>query len=60
MENMGWIGQAIVNGEITEAYDQVESVLNRISVNTRPELHEALTTAKDALFKARVLTEGSR
>jgi len=60
MENMGWIGMAIVNGEITEAYDQVESILNRISVNTRPELHEKLTTAKDALFAARVLTEGSR
>lgn len=49
----------IVHAEITETYDEVESLLGRISVQAQPDLVKALTTAKDALFEARTLTDGS-
>lgn len=49
----------ILHDEITETYDEVESLLNRISVQAQPDLVKALTTAKDALFEARTLTDGS-
>lgn len=49
----------IIHAEVTETYDSVESLLNRISVQSEPELVKQLTTAKDAMFQARLLTDGS-
>lgn len=49
----------ILYAEITDAYDVVEATLNRISVQQDPELVKQLQTAKDALFAARTMTDGS-
>lgn len=53
------LGMTIVNQEITEAYDLVESILNRISVERHAALHAQLSSAKNHLFAARTLSDGS-
>ena len=47
----------IVAQEITEAYDLVESICNRISVARNEELTAKMNEAKDTLFAARVLAD---
>ena len=48
---------SVVASDITAAYDEVEEILNRISVRSFPELCVKLTDAKNALFEARVIAD---
>lgn len=49
----------ILNGEITEAYDAVEHLLRLPLVEENAGLHKEISTALNALFRARTLTDGS-
>lgn len=48
--------RTLLHNEITEAYDQVDSILSRW-VDSDDELFDHLTKAKDHLFQARILTD---
>lgn len=48
--------RTLLYNEITEAYDQVDSILSRHAVSD-DELFDHLTKAKDHLFQARILTD---
>ncbi len=50
--------EKIVNADITDAYDALESLCNSVSVQEYQPLHVKLTIAKDALFEARIMTDG--
>jgi len=53
------IFRSVLNGQITAAWDDVESIISsQKSLRVSPEVLAQLEKAKDALFQARVLTDG--
>lgn len=56
-EQIAQLLAAPVADEVTEAYDSVESLLGRISVERIPELAGHLERAKAALWEARMVAD---
>lgn len=47
----------VLGQDVTQAFDDVEALLHNPRAMQRPELHAALTRAKDALFSARTIID---